>query len=208
VKLLIYLFLGWFLLSVTQVKGQKPEVADTATDQSLERKFQDLIDKSETYQDYKVIGRDRLASFWSEVTDTLVQNGKDRVDLEENLETVNKNISEVEVQLKETQEELGLVTFEKDRIAFLGLELLKNQYSYLVWGIILILAILVVVANVRYISTSRTTKRAKREGQELGSEFEEFRKNAREKETKLRRELQTEINAVEELKQKVTLPNR
>ena len=183
-------------------------MADTASNQSLERKFQDLIDKSETYQDYKVIGRDRLASFWSEVADTLVQNGKDRVDLEENLETVNKNISEVEVQLKETQEELGLVTFEKDRISFLGSELLKNQYSYLVWGIILILAILVVVANVRYISTSRTSKRAKREGQELESEFEEFRKSAREKETKLRRELQTEINTVEELKQKVTLPNR
>ena len=204
-KLLIYLFLSWFLLSVAQVKGQNPEEADTAIDQSLERKFQDLIDKSETYQDYKVIGRDRLASFWSEVTDTLVQNGKDRVDLEENLRAVNKNISQVEVQLKESQDELEMVKFEKDRISFLGLELIKNQYSYLVWGIILILAILVVVANVRYITTSRTTKRVKREGHELQSEFEEFKKKTLEKETKLRRELQTEINTVEELKQKVTL---
>lgn len=205
-KIIKNIVLGLFLLSFASVGAQNPETTETAEDQSLKGKFQELIDKSESFQEYKVIKRDRLTSFWAEVNDTLVLNGTDRSRLHTDLKTANKNISALEVQLRETKEELEKVTFEKDRMSFLGLELIKSSYSYLVWGIILGLLILLAAAYVRFISTSRIAERIKTENRELQSESEEFKKNAREKETKLKRELQTEINTVEELKQRVTLP--
>ena len=147
-----------------------------------------------------------MRSFWTDVNDSLELYAKSRRKLEEGLQTAGKNISELEVELKRTQEDLEQVTLQRDRISFLGLELIKKNYSYIVWGIILVLMILVLVAYSRFISANRITDRVKKESAELELGLEEFKKSAREKETKLKRELQTEINTVEELKQKVTLP--
>ncbi len=199
-----YIYLGGLLLFFTKIQGQIPPRAETKKSESLEGKFRQLNDESETYQEYKVVRRDRLGSFWSEVTDTLARNAQNKAKVQANLQTAEKNISDLENQLEETEQALEQVTFEKDRISFLGWQLIKSTYSFLVWGVIVLLAILVVIYQLRYTRAGRITERTKKQGRELESEFEGFKNNAREKETKLRRELQTEINKVEELEQRVT----
>ena len=193
------------MLVLYRVEAQDSVVIETEKDQSLRGRFIEITENSETYQNYKVINRDRLDLFWSQVDDSLARYQKGRAKLEADLDEANQGIAATKNQITQTQGELEEVKFQRDRISFLSLDLLKNNYSYLVWSIIAVLASLLVISYLRYINNNRTTKKVKKESREIESEFEEFKKRAREKEIKLKRDLQTEINTVEELKQKVTL---
>jgi len=64
---------------------------------------------------------------------------------------------------------------------------------------------LLVIMIVKFNSSNYTTTRVKNDFQELSEEYEEFKKRTREKETKLKRDLQTEVNTVEDLKKKLPL---
>jgi septal ring factor EnvC (AmiA/AmiB activator) len=68
--------------------------------------------------------------------------------------------------------------------------------------LIFALLIAALVLYFRFQSANRITQQTRKEYQTLQSEFDEHRQRTRENETKLKRDLQTEINRVEELKGK------
>jgi septal ring factor EnvC (AmiA/AmiB activator) len=83
---------------------------------------------------------------------------------------------------------------------FLGIGLTKGTYIVFTWVLIFALLIAVLVLYFRFNSANKITLQTRKEYASLQSEFEGHRQRARETETKLKRDLQTEINRIEEMK--------
>ncbi|MEQ9022021.1 MAG: hypothetical protein RLN82_04575, partial [Pseudomonadales bacterium] len=101
-------------------------------------------------------------------------------------------------ELAEVQARLDESLELNDTIYFLGIPFSKVGYHIMVWVIIIALAVLGVMAYFMFIRSNSVTKRAKREFDSLQAEYEEHKTKARETQVKLKRELQTAVNQLNE----------
>ena len=81
----------------------------------------------------------------------------------------------------------------------------KNTYNLIVWGIIVGLGVAIFFLFGSQLRSKRLYKTTRKEFKDLVEEFEDYRKKSYDKKIKMGRELQTERNKVEELKNKLAL---
>lgn len=166
---------------------------------SLSEQFQELKDASNNYKEYKVVKAYKLDEFWKNVDDTLqafnseIRLAKGEIDL------LKGEIESLKSDLNNTKKSLTASEAKNDSIGFLGIDIAKSAYNIIVWGIILGLIILAVILYSIYKASNRITSKTKKEYEVVNDEFDNYKKRAQEKQIKLKRELQTEINRVEEL---------
>lgn len=175
-----------------------PEEANT-----LENQYIELKKKSNNYQQYKVVDKVKLDEFWSSVEDTLQENRAEINGLNTEVRTLKKSVSTLETKLAERDSSLSNQAYQIEHMSFLGIDMTKGGYITFSWVIIFILIAAVLILYFRFSSANKTTKAAKKDFAQLQEELDEHKRKTREKETKLMRDLQTEINRVEELKGKL-----
>lgn len=161
---------------------------------SLNDQFQNLVDKSNSWQSYKIIDRAKLSNYQKNVIDSLrtiklkIQDQQDVIGKhEEEVTKLNNHINKLQNDLEATQN-------EKDSINFFGVLLSKGTYSLMMWSIVLVLACLFLFYVYKYVNGSAITKKSLQDLQDLQNEYENYRKSAIEREQKVRRQLQDEIN--------------
>ena len=165
--------------------------------QSLNEKYTDLIQRSETYEQYKVIPKTSLDGFWVEVMDSIAFQNNSLADLRAKVRRQNQKIESLAKSQQEVQAKLDESLTKNDSIRFLGVSLSKLSYHLIVWSLILILASLGILAYTMFFRSNKLTVRHKKDLEELELEFEKHRNAAREKQVKLKRELQTALNQLE-----------
>jgi uncharacterized membrane protein (DUF106 family) len=79
-------------------------------------------------------------------------------------------------------------------MALLGMQTSKTNYNVIMWTIIAALTALLLFFIYKFKNSNSLTKEAKYKLEEVESEFEEHRRNALEREQKVRRQLQDELN--------------
>ncbi|MEO9483786.1 MAG: hypothetical protein ABJG47_10090 [Ekhidna sp.] len=166
--------------------------------ETLQEKYNDILENTETYEQYKVIPRTTLNGFWSEVSDSLTQNTRtisglrsERIDQQAMIVKLNADVASLQSELDESLN-------QNDSISFMGISFSKVGYHLMVWLIIIVLAVLGVIAYLMYMRSNHVTTRVKKEHDILNSEFEEHKVKSREAQVKLKRELQTAINDLNE----------
>jgi hypothetical protein len=171
--------------------------------QTLQQQFQDMLESSESYTEYKVIKRTKLSDYSRAVQDTLSSNRiqisglKGEVaDLKSQVRQLSTRITDLESQLAESEE-------LRESLVFLGIPLNKATYHLIVWIIIAGLVVFGTFAYISFMRSNNITSKTRKEMQELELEYEEHKKKSHEKQIKMGRELQTERNLVEELKAKL-----
>ena len=167
---------------------------------SLNAKYQNMIETTETFNQYKVIPRTRIDAFWTEVMDSLRDGSATIKALRQEIAVQIDTISSLSSANTSIQSQLDESLTLNDSIAFVGVNLSKTTYHLIVWGIIVVLAVLAVVVYMMYLKSNRVTVRSNRELETLHSQFEDHKSKARETQVKLKRELQTSINKIEEMK--------
>jgi len=170
---------------------------------TLEEQYFELKDESNNYQVYKVVKEAKMDAFWSSVADTLSENRSEIIELKAEVKSLKSEVSTLEAGIAERDSSLSDQSYMIEHMSFLGLDMTKSGYSTMTWSIIFILIIAVLILYFRYNSANRVTRTTKKEFDSLHEEFEDHKKRSREKETKLKRDLQTEINRVEELQSKL-----
>ena len=170
---------------------------------TLENQYIQLKKKSNNYQQYKVVEQTKLDGFWSAVEDTLNENSTEINALNTEVRDLKKTVSTLETDLAERDSSLSNQAYQIEHMSFLGIDMTKGGYITFSWVIIFTLIAAVLILYFRFSSANRVTKEAKKEFSQLQEEFDEHKRKTREKETKLMRDLQTEINRVEELKGKL-----
>ncbi|MEW7279254.1 tRNA (guanine-N1)-methyltransferase [Aquimarina sp. 2201CG1-2-11] len=196
-KLSQYLLVISLLISFFQITYAQEEtinVSDVLKKDEIEKQFDIVVKKSGNYQEYKVVKRVWLEQFRTNLSDTLKT-------LESRLNTNHLKINELkttisglEESLAKTNQDLASVTKEKDSISFLGAALTKASYNTIIWGIIGVLLALLGFFIFKFKNSNAVTLQAQKALSETETEFEDHRRRALEREQKVMRKLQDEIN--------------
>ncbi|SFC65000.1 hypothetical protein SAMN04487907_106183 [Zunongwangia mangrovi] len=167
-----------------------------STTNPIQQEFQELIESSNNYQEYKVVNYDDLIDLRDNTND-YIQELKDQITVGKNTADQQEDeIANLEGELKTTQQDLQKVTEEKDNIVFLGLPLTKGTYMAMMWGIVAILILALLFFIYKYKNSNSVTKEAKKRLDDTEREFDAYKKKALEKEQRLGRLLQDEKNKV------------
>ncbi|MCL6220113.1 hypothetical protein [Zunongwangia pacifica] len=162
----------------------------------IQQEFQELIESSNNYQEYKVVNYDDLIDLRDNTND-YIQELKDQITVGKNTaDQQEEEIANLEKELKTTQQNLQKVTEEKDNIVFLGMPLTKGTYMAMMWGIVAILILALLFFIYKFKNSNAVTKEAKKRLDDTERDFDDYKKKALEKEQRLGRLLQDEKNKV------------
>ncbi|WP_025740030.1 hypothetical protein [Aquimarina pacifica] len=191
--LLVFIFLS-FTQVYTHAQEENGTITEALNTGNIETQFNTLIEKSGRFQDYKVVKRVSLDKLKSNTIDTLKT-------LASKLNKTNLQIAEqkttitgLEETLVKTNESLTLVTQDKDSMSFLGMAVTKSSYNTILFSIIGVLLILLGIFIFKFKNSNAVTVQAKKALSETEEEFEDHRRRSLEREQKVMRKLQDEIN--------------
>ncbi|MBT8272074.1 MAG: tRNA (guanine-N1)-methyltransferase, partial [Bacteroidia bacterium] len=161
---------------------------------TIDNQFEFVIRRSNSWQDFKVIKKNWMYTLKAHTIDSL-NALHEQLDSTRNVVSQQKSeIDELRNNLNNTQSTLDSTNLEKDSMALFGMQMSKGAYNTLLWSIVAGLFILLLVFIFKFRSSNAITRAAKRSLEETEQEFEEHRRVALEREQKVRRQLQDEIN--------------
>ena len=161
---------------------------------SIDNQFEFVIRRSNSWQDYKTVKKTWLYTLKSHTLDTLKAVHKDLADTQVVVKNQVKEIADLKLNLSNTQTDLDKTNTEKNNMALFGLQMSKSSYNVLMWSIIGGLLVLLLFFIYKFNNSNAITRKAKKNLAETEEEFEEHRKTALEREQRVRRQLQDEIN--------------
>ncbi len=180
----------------TTTKPKKTNVSkkEEEDDPTIKGQFEKIYRISTTYQTYKVISIDRFKTLKNNVLDSLEKSNLEIRERELELKSEKESIVSLNEKLEKANADLKVALTKENSISLFGTNLNKITYNLLLWSIILILGSLLSFFIFRFSRSNVLTKKAQESLREVEEEFEIHRKKSLEREQKLRRELQDEIN--------------
>lgn len=176
------------------VSGQEQTAATDPSPPSLREQFDELISRSNSYQDFWVIKKNAIQDLQKTIQDSLnVQAGSKRK-AESELQQVQTRLNKTEELLEAAEQRSTELDKAKDSINLFGLPLNKALYQTIVYATLGILLALLVIVSLRYQSRSGATGKVEKALRDTQEEFDQYKKRAIEREQKLKRELQDELN--------------
>jgi len=189
------LFSSSFLIAQTKAVEDKLSLNSG----TIDNQFEYVIRKSNNYQEYKVVKKNWLYSLKAHTIDSLKAVHKQLGDTEQIVANQGKEIEVLKTNLADTQDTLTATNQEKDSMSLFGMQMSKTGYNILLWSIIGGLLAMLLFFIYRFNNSNAITRSAKKMLAETEEDFEEHRKRALEREQKVMRRLQDELN-----KQKAT----
>ena len=185
------------IFSITLANGQQ-ENAALEGDYPLNERFQVLKSKSQNYREYKVIRENVLDGFWRIVRDSVALKQAAISARDKDILDLKKQLSETQATLKEKEASMQEIVYDSTHINVLGINFSKSVFITtvgLIFGALILVALLM-SGRLKLIQSS--LKERADAFNSLSTEFEEYKRKAMEKQTKLSRELQTERNRLSE----------
>ena len=166
---------------------------------SIDSQFEYIFKKSGNFkgvngQKYKAVKYTALLTLKAHVLDSLKTTYAKLNTSEETVENQKQEIESLKGQLQNTQTTLGETEAEKNSMTLFGMQLGKTNYNVLMWSIVAALFALLIFFILKFKGSNSLTRDAKLKLEEVEAEFEEHRRIALEREQKVRRQLQDEIN--------------
>jgi preprotein translocase subunit SecF len=193
------LFLSYLLFIFVAAPFAYAQEENSTGPKSLEMQFEEMINNSETFQQFKVIPIVKMNSFKTVLSDTLInyQLIIDNIEKKRNTvamqnDSLVKNVDNLASELTETRK---LV----DGIQLFGATVTKTTYNVVLWGIVIGLLIILIVLYLAFFNANRVAKQAKNDKLRVDDELEDLRKTGNEKQVKVKRELQTALNKIDDL---------
>ena len=192
----IFLVLLISFASTLQAQEQQTE---SINEGSIDQQFEFLIRKSGNFkgtngQSYEAVKRSMLLTLQAHTIDSL-NTLQGKLNTTRNTVTAQqKEINDLKTNLEKTQNTLSATNTEKDSMALFGMQMSKTSYNILMWSIIAGLLVLFITFVFKFKNSNAVTKAAKSALADVENEFEEHRRSALEREQKVRRQLQDELN--------------
>lgn len=151
----------------------------------LEAQLDYIHANTRVYNDYRAIREDVFLKLKRNVKDTL---GAAKLEIE----GLNSKLREQEVEnetlnsdLSRTKNERDDAIKNRDSLTFLGIQMKKGLYNTIMWLIIVGLATLGLIMFTMFKRSHQVTREVKEQLRSTQEEFEQYRKNSREKYEKL-----------------------
>ncbi|MBT8257936.1 MAG: tRNA (guanine-N1)-methyltransferase [Bacteroidia bacterium] len=161
---------------------------------TIDNQFEYVIRRSNSWQDFKVIKKNWMYTLKAHTLDSLKALHEQLESTKTVVETQKAEIDQLQSNLGNTQSTLDATNLEKDSMSLFGLQMSKGAYNTMLWSVIAGLFVLLLVFIFKFRNSNAVTRAAKIALEETEQEFEEHRRVALEREQKVRRQLQDEIN--------------
>lgn len=197
------LFLLAFLLAANLQYAQEAEESGDDDKLSLDEgpisnQFDYVAKRSGNYRAdgvrYEVVKESNLFKIRKNVLDSIAAMNKKTGELKATIAEHETTITSLNKKLEETTTNLAAVTEEKDSMSFIGIPVSKGTYNFILWTIIAGLFLMLGLFIYRFRNSNILTQEAKQNLSELEIEYEDHRRRALEREQKISRQLQDEIN--------------
>lgn len=164
----------------------------------LQQQMSDIMQESRTYTQYKVVPISKLESLFEQVNDSLESQREAmtiaRVEAMRAAQEAERSMQSA----KQVQESLAASEALNETIQFLGVDFQKTVYNVLVWGLIILALTGVVLMYVMFKRSHKVTKAVQKDLESIRGEFEQYKTQSHQKQVKLKRELQTALNTLNE----------
>lgn len=182
---------------INNVKGQAQ--AESINEGTINDKFEFVIKKSTNWNDergqsYEVVRRNMLTALRSHTIDSLNAQQAKLATVNMNVANQQEEIETLKTSLAKIQSDLDATNAEKDSMELLGMQLSKSGYSATMGTIIVGLLALLLFFVFKFKNSNAITSAAKSKLAEIESEFGEYKRVALEREQKVKRQLQDELN--------------
>lgn len=167
---------------------------------TLEERYFIMKNKSETFNEYKVIKEYILDGMWKLTQDSIQHQQALLQQAREEITQLKSQVAATAAALQLKEDSMEEVVHASTHINVLGISFGKNAFLGLVAAIMggLVLVIALVTGRMKLVYTSLKEKMDLEHS--LSREFENYKRNALEKQMKLSRELQDERNRLEEMR--------
>ncbi len=194
------LFIVMALLSFNLHHAQESATENTLSldEGPISSQFEYISKKSGNYRAdgvrYEVVKEYNLGKLRQNVLDSINEFNNNIKQLNTTISGHVETINSLNKKLEETTNNLASVTEEKDSMSFLGFLVSKSTYNFILWTIIATLLLLLLFFIYRFRNSNILTQEAKVALSELETEYEDHRRRALEREQKISRQLQDELN--------------
>ena len=165
---------------------------------TIDNQFEYVITKSYTYNGngkvYKNVERYWLDALRAHTIDSLNALKDQLKNTKQIVENQDTEIQVLKTNLDDTNATLDQTKLEKNSMSLFGFLMSKTGYNILLWSIIAGLLALLLFFIFKFKNSNAITKQAKLALAETEEEFEDHRKRALEREQKVMRRLQDELN--------------
>jgi hypothetical protein len=156
--------------------------------------FDSIYSISNSYDRYKIIKKIYLQDLKQQSLDS-VKNYKQQLAQKDSLLKIEiGNFKTLKAEAEKTQIALKESILKENNITLFGTSIRKTNYNLVLWLIMLLLLLGLCIFIYKYNNKKHFTKKAQNDLTEIEEEFAVFRKKTLEREQKLRRQLQDEIN--------------
>ncbi|MDJ1482208.1 hypothetical protein QNI16_17015 [Cytophagaceae bacterium YF14B1] len=171
---------------------------------SLNSQYQQLKEGSNNYQDFKVIKQTSLDAFWSKVQDSVSVTKKKLKASTDEIQALKTQVAKLEQQVKAKEDQMQKNDEASQQVPVLGINVDKN--GYVMFSYIVYVALLAVLAFFffQYKNSNQVTVSTRKDFEEARDQVDDYKKKLLEIQTALGRELQTERNRVDEMKQEIS----
>ena len=189
--------LAIFFTLTTLVSFSQEEVKE---DTSIKGQFDKIFRTSTTYKPagtpkkYKVIDLLKYQILKANVLDSIKKLDVLITEKENLLKIERSNIKKTKETLSKTKADLVASNKKENSISLFGIELSKIKYNLLLWSIVTISLLGLFYFIFKFSRSNILTKEAQNNLLDVEQEFEQHRKKSLEREQKLRRQLQDEVN--------------
>lgn len=190
-------FLSILLLSIFSAYAQEQNLPS-----NLDNQYSDLKEKAETYNEFKVIRETRLDEWYNVIQDSIRNLKSQIVDEKKYSEGLNDTISSINSRMEQLTNSVQEFEHGQTHITVLGIDFTKKGFVILTFIVEAILVIILIILSFKFYDSHRVTSETLREHEHQTQEFEEYKRRALEKQTKLARDLQTAQNRLDELRKK------
>jgi hypothetical protein len=154
---------------------------DVLTEGTLQEQYDYLTDRTNIYNNFRAIREDMFRTISRNSLDSLNAAYSEINSLEQTIGNQRATIDSLNISLEEISADRDMAIRDRDSLSFLGLPIKKTIYNIILWSIIAALAALLAIIYLLFRNARHVTRKTTSEMNELQTEYDEYRKNSRER---------------------------
>ncbi len=161
---------------------------------TLSNQLREMIERAATQEDFRVIRQSSLMQFQANLLDSLSQLHQSQARTKAQIADLDKRLKKTEELLIKSESAYQELSSKRDSMELFGMPVNKASYQTIVLVLIVLLMMSTGFFYYRFSSRNGVTSRVEKLLHDTQDEFDQYKKRAIEREQKLKRELQDELN--------------
>lgn len=182
------------IVSCSLAYSQPAQKAVEDKNLNLTQRFQEMKAGSQSFKEYKVIKESVLDKVWSITNDSIKRKEQQLAEAKNQITTLQGELEATRNSMQVQQASIQDAIYDSTHISVLGIAFSKGFFIFLTAAIIGGLAFIMSISFGRVKILNSLVKEKALISDSITHEFEDFKKKAMERQTKLSRELQNERN--------------